>query len=65
MTCKSCGIAERFFICQSKLMVQEVQWHPGSAYDSHLVILASDNFLRIYNIDSDTQVSEIIKEICL
>lgn len=58
VTCKSSGIAERFFICQSKLQVQEVQWHPGSAYDSHLVVLASDNYLRIYNVDLDSQTPE-------
>ena len=26
-------------------------WHPGSTFDGHLMILTSDNALRIYNVD--------------
>lgn len=58
VTCRSTGVAERFFLCQAKIMIQEVQFHPGSSYDSHLVLLASDNYLRIYDLDADSQTPE-------
>ena len=29
----------------------QVIWHPGTFYDNYLVVLMSDNFLRIYNVD--------------
>lgn len=39
-------IAERFFSCHPKLEVMTAAWHPGSIDDNHIVILASDNYLR-------------------
>ena len=55
---RSFSIAERFFLCQSRLVVQQVQFHPGSSLDGHVVVLSSDNYLRIYNVDEDRTTPE-------
>ncbi|XP_047475018.1 nuclear pore complex protein Nup88-like [Penaeus chinensis] len=52
VTCRVEYIAERFFSCHPKLEVMTAAWHPGSIDDNHVVILASDNYLRIYNLSS-------------
>ena len=39
-------------------MVQQVQFHPGSSLDGHVVVLSSDNYLRIYNVDEDRTTPE-------
>ena len=31
--------------------MQQLKWHPGSEFDSHLVVLTTDNTLRIYRIE--------------
>jgi nuclear pore complex protein Nup88 len=63
VTVRSFSLAERFFLCQTRLFVNQVQFHPGSSLDGHLVVLASDNYLRIYNVDQDRSTPE--QNICL
>jgi len=33
-------------------LIPKVVWHPGSLYDNYLVVLTSDNFLRIYDLEN-------------
>ena len=58
LSIRSFSIAERFFLCQSRLVVQQVAFHPGSSLDGHVAVLASDNYLRIYNVDEDRTTPE-------
>ncbi|XP_026314573.1 nuclear pore complex protein Nup88 isoform X2 [Hyposmocoma kahamanoa] len=44
--CKSHSLDERFLYSQAE--VRRVQWHPKSL--SHLLVLVSDNTIRLYNI---------------
>ncbi|XP_049878894.1 nucleoporin 88 [Pectinophora gossypiella] len=44
--CKSHSLDERFLYSQGE--VRKVQWHPSSL--SHLLVLVSDNTIRLYNI---------------
>ena len=37
---------------------KQVQFHPGSSLDGHVVVLSSDNYLRIYNVDEDRTTPE-------
>ncbi|XP_053635741.2 nucleoporin 88 [Cherax quadricarinatus] len=53
ITCRVEYVAERFFLCHPKLEVMAAAWHPGSLENNHIVILASDNYLRIYNLTSN------------
>ncbi|XP_043210286.1 nuclear pore complex protein Nup88-like, partial [Amphibalanus amphitrite] len=48
-------VAERFFLCTKHVQVTKVRWHPESAGDCHLVVLCSDNYLRVYDVSSDLQ----------
>ncbi|XP_045602004.1 nucleoporin 88 [Procambarus clarkii] len=53
ITCRVEYVAERFFSCHPKLEVVAAAWHPGSLENNHIVILASDNYLRIYNLSTN------------
>ncbi|GFG39981.1 hypothetical protein Cfor_09038, partial [Coptotermes formosanus] len=44
---------ERFFVCSPHLEVRQVRWHPGSRTDSLLLVLTSENFLRLYETGSN------------
>jgi len=58
VTCRSYGVADHFMATQHHLLVQHTAWHPSSLADSHVVVLTSDNFLRVYNLGSDSQIPE-------
>ncbi|XP_045132213.1 nucleoporin 88-like [Portunus trituberculatus] len=57
ITCKVEYVAEHFLTCHPKLEVVSAAWHPGSLENNHIVILSSDNRLRIYNLSS-TEIPE-------
>jgi hypothetical protein len=38
--------------------IKKVVWHPLSQNDSHIMILASDNIIRMYNIDESIEYPE-------
>ncbi|XP_022785775.1 nuclear pore complex protein Nup88-like isoform X2 [Stylophora pistillata] len=48
--CRTIPIDSRFFVTNHKIKVLDVKWHPGSKPDTHLMVLTSDNNLRLYNI---------------
>ena len=50
-TCRS-----RTVLSSSSLEVRQVRWHPGSPTDSHLLVLTSDNSLRLYNTNAEPEV---------
>jgi len=51
-------IAERYFMCHSKAVLQQASWHPGSPFDAHLMTLTSDNTLRLFNLDLEQEKAE-------
>ncbi|ELT91714.1 hypothetical protein CAPTEDRAFT_219050 [Capitella teleta] len=53
--CKTVSIAERFFVSSGEKLLH-ASWHPASETDSHLVLLTSDNVVRVYDI-CDPQVA--------
>ncbi|KAK8398719.1 hypothetical protein O3P69_004081 [Scylla paramamosain] len=57
ITCKVEYVAEHFLTCHPKLEVVSAAWHPGSLENIHIVILSSDNCLRIYSLSS-TEIPE-------
>ncbi|XP_076325192.1 LOW QUALITY PROTEIN: nuclear pore complex protein Nup88 [Tachypleus tridentatus] len=48
VTCRCWHIAEHFFVCNKRTEVAHVAWHPGSESGTHLAVLSTDNYLRIY-----------------
>ncbi|XP_055372095.1 nuclear pore complex protein Nup88 [Condylostylus longicornis] len=49
ITCKSYNLDEQFFLNNNHIELYQVKWHPGSPTDSHLLVLLSDNTIRVYN----------------
>lgn len=49
LLCSSVEIAERFFLCNPNCRVMQAKWHPDSDTSTHLVILFSNNYLRVYD----------------
>lgn len=45
------NIGERLFLGE-QLTLRQAKWHPGSPTDSHLLVLTSDECLRLYNTSS-------------
>ncbi|XP_039270837.2 nucleoporin 88-like [Styela clava] len=53
--CKCFPVAERFFTTCIMVQLRQASWHPGSPNHSHLVVLLSDNTVRIYDVTADNQ----------
>ncbi|EDO39277.1 predicted protein, partial [Nematostella vectensis] len=60
VNCRTILVDERFFSTHHKAMVLQASWHPESPVDGHLVVLTSDNRLRIYNILKPDTPEQII-----
>ncbi|CAH3194159.1 unnamed protein product, partial [Porites evermanni] len=58
--CRTIPIDARFFVTHQKIKVLDVKWHPGSHTDVHLMVLTSDNNLRLYNVLKPTSPEELI-----
>jgi nuclear pore complex protein Nup88 len=43
---RSSYIDQKFLLCNSRIRIQEVKFHPGSPTNSHVVVLTSDNCIR-------------------
>ncbi|XP_033628379.1 nuclear pore complex protein Nup88-like [Asterias rubens] len=52
INCRTMVLAERFFMSSGSIRLLQAAWHPGSNSDLHVVLLTSDNTLRIYDINS-------------
>ncbi|XP_023725577.1 nuclear pore complex protein Nup88 isoform X3 [Cryptotermes secundus] len=53
ITCRCRVLDGRFFLCGPHIEVRQVRWHPGSRTDSLLLVLTSENFLRLYETGSN------------
>eukprot|EP00057_Strongylocentrotus_purpuratus_P032807 XP_788920.4 PREDICTED: nuclear pore complex protein Nup88 [Strongylocentrotus purpuratus] len=52
INCRITPIAERFFISNTSLSLLKAAWYPGGENDMHLSMLTSDNYFRLYDINS-------------
>ena len=48
-------VAERFFTTNISVQLIQASWYPDESF-LHLCLLTSDNSLRIYNVQSDSQM---------
>ncbi|XP_019869929.2 nuclear pore complex protein Nup88 [Aethina tumida] len=55
--CKSHSLDERLLACDEGTEVRQVRFHPGSLKDRHVLVLTSDNKLRLYEIDNQQATS--------
>lgn len=58
--CRTFPLAERLFASHGDLSLLQVLWHPGSAEDSHIAFLTSDNIIRIHNIYEPDKMIQVI-----
>uniref|UniRef100_A0A8C7DXK9 Nucleoporin 88 n=1 Tax=Naja naja TaxID=35670 RepID=A0A8C7DXK9_NAJNA len=52
INCSTIPIAERFFTSSSSLTLKHAAWYPGETLGPHVVLLTSDNTIRIYSLSS-------------
>ncbi|KAI1293814.1 Nuclear pore complex protein Nup88 [Halotydeus destructor] len=52
--CRTWTLCERLFVCNQAIALLEVCWHPASELDQHIVLLTSDNSIRIFDV-TDTE----------
>ncbi|XP_058825698.1 nuclear pore complex protein Nup88 [Topomyia yanbarensis] len=50
--CRSYNLDEHLFIENANLEILQIRWHPASPTDSHILVLLSDNSIRVYDVDS-------------
>lgn len=50
--CRSYNLDEHLFTENPNLEVLQIRWHPASPTDSHILVLLSDNSIRVYDVDS-------------
>ncbi|KAJ3651979.1 hypothetical protein Zmor_017982 [Zophobas morio] len=55
--CKSHSLDERLLFCSEVIKVRRVRFHPGSPKNAHILVLTSDNTLRLYGIENSTAIS--------
>ncbi|XP_076808146.1 nucleoporin 88-like [Clavelina lepadiformis] len=55
ITCRTIPVAERFFTTNISVQLIQASWYPDESF-LHLCLLTSDNSLRIYNVQSDSQM---------
>ncbi|XP_044260478.1 nuclear pore complex protein Nup88 isoform X2 [Tribolium madens] len=55
--CRSHTLDERLLFCSDVVQVRQVRFHPGSPKNTHIVVLTSDNTLRLYNIENASALS--------
>ncbi|XP_060532815.1 nuclear pore complex protein Nup88 [Cylas formicarius] len=55
--CRSFSLDERLLACNDVITVRQVRFHPGSVTDSHVLVLTSDNVLRLYELDGEQALS--------
>ncbi|XP_046462866.1 nuclear pore complex protein Nup88-like [Daphnia pulex] len=57
---RSSYIDQKFLLCNSRIRIQEVKFHPGSPTNSHVVVLTSDNCIRIYDAFNSSRPEKTI-----
>ncbi|XP_058060912.1 nuclear pore complex protein Nup88 [Anopheles bellator] len=50
--CRNYNPDEHLFTESATLELLQIRWHPASPTDSHLLVLLSDNSIRVYDVDS-------------
>ncbi|XP_054718189.1 nucleoporin 88-like [Uloborus diversus] len=57
---RSWNVAEYFFVCSNRISVVQALWHPGSSSNTHLTVLSTDNYIRIYDVTEPQTPTQVI-----
>ncbi|XP_063313505.1 nuclear pore complex protein Nup88 [Pelobates fuscus] len=60
VNCRTIPVAERIFTCSTSLILKQATWYPNEAQEPRLILLASDNTIRIYNFQDPLTPEKVI-----
>ncbi|XP_049716986.1 nuclear pore complex protein Nup88 isoform X3 [Elephas maximus indicus] len=60
VNCSTTPIAERFFTSSTSLTLKHAAWYPSEMLDPHIVLLTSDNVIRIYSLREPQTPAKVI-----
>ncbi|XP_064438662.1 nuclear pore complex protein Nup88 isoform X3 [Mirounga angustirostris] len=60
VNCSTTPVAERFFTSSTSLALKHAAWYPGELLDPHIVLLTSDNVIRIYSLREPQTPARVI-----
>ncbi|XP_061461165.1 nuclear pore complex protein Nup88 isoform X2 [Rhineura floridana] len=60
VNCSTVPIAERFFTSSPSLTLKHAAWYPSETLDPYIVLLTSDNTIRIYSLSSPQTPVKVI-----
>ncbi|XP_072677707.1 nuclear pore complex protein Nup88 isoform X1 [Canis lupus baileyi] len=60
VNCSTTPIAERFFTSSTSLTLKHAAWYPSELLDPHVVLLTSDNVIRIYSLREPQTPTRVI-----
>ncbi|XP_044285737.1 nuclear pore complex protein Nup88 [Varanus komodoensis] len=60
VNCSTTPIAERFFTSSTSLTLKHATWYPSETLEPHVVLLTSDNTIRIYSLSSPQTPVKVI-----
>uniref|UniRef100_A0A452UBE4 Nucleoporin 88 n=1 Tax=Ursus maritimus TaxID=29073 RepID=A0A452UBE4_URSMA len=60
VNCSTTPVAERFFTSSPSLILKHAAWYPSELLDPHIVLLTSDNVIRIYSLREPQTPARVI-----
>ncbi|NP_001126713.1 nuclear pore complex protein Nup88 [Pongo abelii] len=60
VNCSTTPVAERFFTSSTSLTLKHAAWYPSEILDPHVVLLTSDNIIRIYSLREPQTPTKVI-----
>ncbi|XP_063485657.1 nuclear pore complex protein Nup88 isoform X5 [Symphalangus syndactylus] len=60
VNCSTTPVAERFFTSSTSLTLKHAAWYPSEILDPHVVLLTSDNVIRIYSLREPQTPTKVI-----
>uniref|UniRef100_A0A8V8TRA5 Nucleoporin 88 n=1 Tax=Homo sapiens TaxID=9606 RepID=A0A8V8TRA5_HUMAN len=60
VNCSTTPVAERFFTSSTSLTLKHAAWYPSEILDPHVVLLTSDNVIRIYSLREPQTPTNVI-----
>ncbi|XP_040280801.1 nuclear pore complex protein Nup88 [Bufo bufo] len=60
VNCRTIPIAERIFTSSTSLVLKQAAWYPSESQEPRLVLLTSDNTIRIYKLHDHLSAEKVI-----
>ncbi|XP_077152620.1 nuclear pore complex protein Nup88 [Ranitomeya variabilis] len=60
VNCRTIPIAERIFTSSTSLVLKRAAWYPSETQNPHLILLTSDNTIRIYKLHDHLTPEKVI-----